>query len=83
MHKMKAAAKLASRTTVYLRPKLHRALRLKSIEVSTSMSDLINDAVEQALAEDADDLMAIRKRKQEPKRSFDVFVRELRRDGLI
>ena len=29
------------RTTIYLEPDLHRALRLKSIETDTSISDLV------------------------------------------
>ncbi len=36
---------LTKRATVYLDPALHRALRLKSVETSRSMSDLINDAI--------------------------------------
>jgi post-segregation antitoxin (ccd killing protein) len=40
------------RTTVYLDPELHKALRLKSIAVSKSVSDLINDAVRELLKKD-------------------------------
>ena len=44
---------LTRRATVYLEPHLHRALRLKSVETSRSVSDLLNDAVRDELAEDA------------------------------
>ncbi len=37
------------RTTVYLDPDLHKALRLKAIAVSKSVSDLINEAVREFL----------------------------------
>jgi uncharacterized protein YutE (UPF0331/DUF86 family) len=40
------------RTTVYLDPELHKALRLKAIAVSKSVSDLINDAVRELLKKD-------------------------------
>ena len=40
------------RTTVYLEPDLYKALRLKSIAVSKSVSDLINDAVRELLKKD-------------------------------
>jgi plasmid stability protein len=40
------------RTTVYLDPDLHKALRLKAIAVSKSVSDLINDAVRELLKND-------------------------------
>ena len=51
-------ATLKKRATVYLDPALHKALRLKSIETSRSMSDLINDYIRDELSEDADDLAA-------------------------
>ena len=74
---------LKKRATVYLDPALHRALRLKSIETSRSMSDLINDAIREELAEDADDLAAFEARKNEPTVTFEDFVKELKRDGKI
>jgi predicted HicB family RNase H-like nuclease len=40
------------RTTVYLDPDLHKALRLKAIAVSKSVSNLINDAVRESLKKD-------------------------------
>jgi hypothetical protein len=40
------------RTTVYLDPDLHKALRLKSIAVSSSLSDLVNEAVRESLKKD-------------------------------
>jgi len=76
-------ATLTKRATVYLDPGLHRALRLKSVETSRSMSDLINDAVRDELAEDADDLAAFRARRNEPTVAFEEFVKELKRDGKI
>jgi len=71
------------RATVYLDPALHKALRLKSFETSRSISDLINDAVREELAEDADDLAAFEARKNEPTVTFEDFVKELKRDGKI
>jgi hypothetical protein len=40
------------RTTIYLDPELHKALRLKSIAVSKSVSDLVNDAVRELMKKD-------------------------------
>ena len=40
------------RTTVYLEPNLHKALRLKAIAVSKSVSDLVNEAVRELLKKD-------------------------------
>ena len=74
---------LTKRATVYLEPALHKALRLKSVETSRSVSDLLNDAVRSELAEDAEDLRAFDARKNEPTMAFEAFVKELKRNGKI
>jgi hypothetical protein len=74
---------LTTRTTVYLDPDLHKALRLKSFETSRSLSDLINEAIRGELAEDADDLAAFDARKKEPTLSFEDFVKELKHNGKL
>ena len=55
-------ATLSKRSTIYLDPALHQALRIKSVETSRSMSDIINEIVKEALAEDAEDLSAFDQR---------------------
>ncbi len=52
------------RTTVYLDPELHRTLRLRAAESDVSISEMVNDAVRLALAEDASDLEALAARKR-------------------
>ena len=42
------------RATIYFEPKIHRALRLKAAETDRSVSDLVNEAVQLSLAEDAE-----------------------------
>jgi plasmid stability protein len=74
---------LAKRATIYLAPEVHRALRLKAAETDKSMSDLVNAALRQTLAEDADDLAAFRTRAKEPNLDFEAFVRGLRRRGKL
>ena len=74
---------LTKRATVYLDPALHKALRLKSIETSRSLSTLINDAVRERLAEDADDLAVFDARRNEPTVAFEDFVKDLRRHGTL
>lgn len=77
---MKAAMK---RATVYFDSQVHRALRLKAAETERSMSDLINDAVRMALAEDAEDLAAFEERAGEPDLAFEDFLRDLRKHGKL
>jgi plasmid stability protein len=74
---------LSKRATVYLEPDLHRALRMKAAETDKSMSDLVNAALRQTLAEDADDLASFRARSKEPNLDFETVVRDLRRRGKL
>ena len=71
------------RATVYFEADVHRALRLKAAASDRSISEMVNDAVRAALAEDADDLAAIADRKNERSISFDSFVQGLKRRGRI
>jgi hypothetical protein len=71
------------RTTIYFDPDLHRALRLKSATISRSVSDLVNDAVRQALAEDVEDIAAFEQRVNEPIISYETLVKRLKKDGLV
>jgi len=76
-------ATATKRATVYLDPELHKALRLKAVETSRSVSRLVNDAIRQALAEDAEDISAFEERAGEPLISYDEMVKRLKRDGRI
>ena len=71
------------RATVYFDPPLHRALRLKAAETDCSISDLVNDAVKQSLAEDAEDFEAFEAREHEPDYLFEDVVKDLKRRGKI
>jgi len=72
-----------TRTTVYLQPKVYRALKVKAATTDRSISDLINAAVLEALREDALDLEAFEKRAKEPSRPFEKVLEGLKRDGLL
>ncbi len=74
---------IQKRATVYFEPDVHRALRLKAAASDRSISEMVNDAVRAALAEDADDLAAFADRKNERSISFDSFVQGLKRRGRI
>jgi len=70
-------------TIVYFAPEIHRALRLKAAETGRSLSEIVNEASELALAEDAEDLEAFAQRRGEPTLSFDEVVERLRQGGRI
>jgi plasmid stability protein len=73
----------ARRATVYLDDVLHKALRLKAAETDQSISDLVNAAVRNALAEDAEDLAAFRDRANEPTLALEDLLRDLKRRGKL
>lgn len=47
-------------------PDLHSALKLKALATSSSMTELVNQAVRQSLTEDAEDIAAFEERQDEP-----------------
>ena len=71
------------RATVYFDAAIHRALRLKAAASDRSISDMVNDAVKAALAEDVEDLEAFEQREAEPSLSFESLVRDLRKRGRL
>ena len=74
---------LSKRSTIYLDPELHRALRLKSLETSRSMSEIINEVLKESLSEDAEDLAAFDERADEPLISYERMIERLKKDGRL
>ncbi len=73
----------AKRATIYFDPKIHRALRLKAADTDRPISELVNEAVRLALAEDAEDLAAFQDRAREPNVAFEDVVKDLKKRGKI
>lgn len=71
------------RTTIYLDPDLHKALKYKSVETSRSVSALINDAVRKTLKEDFEDNEAFEERVAEPVIEYDEMIRKLKNSGRL
>ena len=71
------------RATIYFDPTLHKALRLKAVETSLSLSELVNKAVREALAEDAEDFAALEDRADEPLISYEEMLKTLKKNGRI
>jgi hypothetical protein len=71
------------RATVYFDEDLHKALKLRSFESTTTLSDYVNEAVKDALAEDLEDLETFRQRESEPSVDFETFLRGLKKNGKL
>lgn len=73
----------AKRSTIYLDPELHRALRLKAFDTGRSMTDLVNEAVRMSFREDQEDLSAFDERVREPEMTYEALLKDLKAHGKI
>jgi plasmid stability protein len=73
----------ATRSTIYFEPDLHRALRLKAAHTHSSLSNIVNEAVRQALQEDQEDLASFDERAKEPLISYEELLKDLKKKGKI
>jgi hypothetical protein len=71
------------RATIYFESDLHKALRLKAAETHRSISEIVNDAVRQAMREDAQDLAAVADRIAEPTISYEALLEDLKAHGKL
>jgi hypothetical protein len=71
------------RATIYFDPELHKALKLKALETSRSITDLVNQSVREALSEDAEDISAFEERKDESLISYEQMLKKLKKNGTI
>ena len=74
---------LTKRSTVYFDPLIHNILKVKALESSRTISDLVNEALLHEFSEDADDLEAFEARASELSISFEDLVKGLKADGKI
>jgi plasmid stability protein len=80
---MSAMNEPSKRSTVYFEPDIHKALRLKAASSHRSLSELVNDAVRIALAEDQEDLAAFEQRATEPTVTYEALLNSLKADGKL
>lgn len=71
------------RSTIYLEPDLHRAVRLKSANTNRSISDIVNESLRLALAEDEADLRAFDLHADDPLMTYEELLTKLKADGKI
>ncbi len=73
----------SKRSTINFDEKLHAALRVKVAHTDRSVSDIVNDAVRAALAEDQEDLAAFQERANEPSLSYEELLNDLKSHGKL
>lgn len=74
---------MSIRTTVSLEDDLLKLLKLKAVETSTSVSNLLNNILFDAFREDSSDLEIFRDREKEPSISFESFLKELKSENRL
>jgi plasmid stability protein len=72
----------AVRSTLYLDPDLHQALRLKAATAHRSMSDIVNEALRAAFRQDEEDLAAFAEPAGETLLTYEEFLDRLEADGI-
>lgn len=73
----------SKRSTIYFAPEIHKALRLKAATTQRSVSDIVNDAVHQALREDQEDLAAFDDRAAERTMTYEELLNDLKAHGKL
>lgn len=73
----------SKRSTIYFAPEIHKALRLKAACTNRSVSDLVNEAVRNALHEDHVDLAAFDERADEPTLTYETLLNDLKVNGKL
>ncbi len=76
-------SEMSKRSTIYFEPSLHTALRIKAAHSHRSLSEIVNQAVRAALAEDQEDLSAFEERAEEPTMSYEELLNDLKAHGQI
>jgi len=76
-------AVLTKRSTIYFDPQIHRTLKMKSVEVSKSLSELINDIIRREFLDDEADLSSFAERVSEPSVTYESMLKKLKLDGKI
>jgi len=76
-------SELSKRSTVYFEPEIHQALRIKAATTNTSVSEVVNEAVRNALREDREDLSAFTERVNEPTISYEELLDDLKSHGKL
>ena len=74
---------MSVRTTVTFDEDILKLLKLKAVETSHSVSELVNKLVLDAFREDNEDLKVFEKRKDEETISLESFMKQLEADGKL
>jgi len=73
----------AKQATIYFDRNIHRAIKLKAAGSNRSISDVVNEAVRNLLAEEQKNLLAFEAQDYEPVMSYEDLLNDLKSEGKI
>jgi len=73
----------AKQATIYFDENIHRAIKLKAAGSNCSISDVVNEAVCNLLAEEHKNLMAFEAQEYQPFMSYEELLDDLKAEGKI
>jgi len=74
---------LTKRATVYFDPDIHKTLKVRAAETSSSISDIIDNLLRNEFLADQEDLKVYRERLSEPTISYESLISDLKKNGKI
>lgn len=76
---------MTTKATLYLDSTMYMTLKMRAVETGQTISGLMNEALQAQLAEDLDDINAIRTRlsKKETPLTYEIALKELQNSGKI
>jgi hypothetical protein len=74
---------LSKRATVYFDPDIHKTLKVRAAETSSSISDIIDNLLRNEFLADQEDLKVYRERLSEPTISYERLISDLKKNGKI
>lgn len=74
---------MSKRATIYLEPDIHKLLKMKAVETSSSISEIVNDLLRAEFLEDAEDIQSVKERINEPTISYEALLKDLKDEGRL
>ncbi len=76
---------MTTKATLYLDSTMYKTLKMRAVETGQTISGLMNEALQAQLADDLDDINAIRTRqsKKETPLTYEAALKELQNSGKI
>ena len=74
---------LTKRATVYFDPDIHKTLKVRAAETSSSISEIIDNLLKNEFLADQEDLTVYRERLSEPTISYEKLISDLKKNGKI